>query len=353
MSYKHISSITGFEYNFSDNFKGPGGVTTDDVVDCDIPELNPKPFPIFPDVNTPAPECCILSPCVSCLGSSLPFNTGSGYFPDDLLEHAEDRSNAGVRESDFHWWVWCAGASTKNSDVAGTWVLAAGDTTEGSFTTPPAIVGKYYGEVVAVYGGNILNNFNVGQTAKIYVEDNVPLSRQRIIDNTNLDNVIWTRDTQDAAGVKEFTSINEDLTLITSEDFCLYEAQKRVKKTQTTPFYLQPHKEPFNVIDIEFVYNIANNETQSAMSLGFFLKQDDAIYALTLDTAVATNSRRYIGSGLTPESFKTIQAKNAKSELDFSRNSGNITFGFFCAIAGDIAKAVELKISNLRLFVGL
>ena len=166
MSSTHISSITGTEYNFSDNFGGTGGVTPDDLVDCDIPSLNPKPFPIFPDVNTPAPECCILNPCTSCTGSSLPFNSGSSYFPDDLLEHAEDRSNAGVHETDFYWWVWCAGASTKNSDVAGTWVLAAGDTSDSAFMTPPAIAGKYYGEVVAVYGGNILNNFNVGKLPK-------------------------------------------------------------------------------------------------------------------------------------------------------------------------------------------
>ena len=55
MSFTHISAITGKQFTFSDNFKGVGGVTNDDIVDCDVPELNPEPFPIFPDVDMPQP----------------------------------------------------------------------------------------------------------------------------------------------------------------------------------------------------------------------------------------------------------------------------------------------------------
>jgi len=352
MSSTHISSITGTEYNFSDNFVGTGGVTTDDLVDCDIPSLNPKPFPIFPSVdNMPQPDCCTHSP-ISLMGSSVPFATGGSESPGPPGNENRIFSKT-VLEKDFCWWVWCAGSSVNNTKAAGTWVLASGDTTKTDFATPPAYSGKYYGEVIAVYAGSQLNDFNVGQNALIYIEENVPLFRNCVIDNTNEKDVAWRSSEKLVTTDNTFLVEDDKLTLIVENDFCLYTANVKNEDEQIAPIYVNPQQNTFNVIDLEFTYKISNEMFQSVLSLGFFVKQNENIYALTLDTTAAHTFRRYIGSGLTAESFKRIQTKQENVSLDFSRTGAAMTFGFFCTIAGDIIEPAKLQIADLKLFVGL
>ena len=349
MSYTHISSITGKQFTFSDNFKGVGGVTNDDLVDCDVPELNPEPFPIFPDVDMPQPDCCIHFP-ISTMAGSLPLSDfGGSPGPPETENRIFSKT---VLEKDFCWWVWCAGSHGEAPEKAGTWVLASGDTINADYATPPASPGKYYGEIIAVYAGSQLHDFKVGQNSLIYIEDNVPLARNRIIDNANIKDTAWLSSENLITTDNTFLFEEDILTLTVENDFCLYTAHLRTEGKSSTLVYIDPKQNLCNVIDLEFTYKISNDLFQSALSFGFFIQQNENIYALTLDTAVAHTSRRYIGTGLNAESFKRIQTTNKKSTLNFSRTGAPMTFGFFCAIAGDIIEPAKLEIADLKLSAG-
>ena len=203
-----------------------------------------------------------------------------------------------------------------------------------------------------MYAGSQLHDFKVGQNSLIYIEDNVPLARNRIIDNANIKDTAWLSSENLITTDNTFLFEEDILTLTVENDFCLYTAHLSTEGKSSTLIYIDPQQNLCNVIDIEFTYKISNDLFQSALSFGFFIQQNENIYALTLDTAVAHNSRRYIGTGLNAESFKRIQTTNKKSTLNFSRTGPPMTFGFFCAIAGDIIEPAKLEIADLKLSAG-